>query len=94
MGPSSFDKADEIIKIGYDAAAAKSKVLMTLAVDDATWKQYLADREARRRTNPVPTFVAVEGVQWSIFRSGSKSKWPAWWASPSTSTNWTRKSCT
>ena len=44
MGPSSFDKADEIIKVGYDAAAAKSKVLLTLAVDDATWKQYLADR--------------------------------------------------
>jgi NTE family protein len=57
-----FDKADQIIKIGYDAAAAKAKILLTLAVDDATWKQYLADREARRRSNPVPTFVAVEGV--------------------------------
>jgi NTE family protein len=57
-----FDKADEIIKIGYNAAAAKSKVLLTLAVDDATWKQYLADRASRVRTNPVPTFVAVEGV--------------------------------
>jgi len=57
-----FDKADQIIKIGYDAAAAKAKVLLTLAVDDATWKQYLADRASRRRTNPVPTFVAVEGV--------------------------------
>jgi NTE family protein len=58
----SFDDADAIIKAGYDAAAAKSRILMTLAVDDATWKQYLADREARRRKNPVPTFVAVEGV--------------------------------
>ncbi len=58
----SFNDADAIIKAGYDAAAAKSKVLMTLAVDDATWKQYLADREARRRKNPIPTFVAVEGV--------------------------------
>jgi NTE family protein len=61
-GALDFDKADQIIKIGYDAAAAKSKVLLTLAVDDATWKQYLADRESRRRTNSVPTFVAVEGV--------------------------------
>jgi len=61
-GALDFDKADQIIKIGYDAAAAKSKVLLTLAVDDATWKQYLADRESRRRTNPVPTFIAVEGV--------------------------------
>src|ERR1039457_4741010 len=57
-----FDKADQIIKIGYDAAAAKANVLLTLAVDDATWKQYLADRQARVRTNPVPTFVAVEEV--------------------------------
>jgi len=61
-GALDFDKADEIIKIGYDAAAAKSKILLTLAVDDATWKQYLADRQARVRSNPVPTFVAVEGA--------------------------------
>jgi NTE family protein len=58
----SFSDADAIIKAGYDAAAAKSKVLMTLVVDDATWNQYLADRASRRRTSPVPTFVAVDGV--------------------------------
>jgi NTE family protein len=62
----SFDDADAIIKAGYDAAAAKSKVLMTLAVDDATWNQYLAERAARRRTNPVPTFVAVDGVNGNL----------------------------
>jgi len=61
-GALDFDKADEIIKIGYDAAAAKANVLWPLAVDDATWKQCLADRQARVRTNPVPTFVAVEGA--------------------------------
>jgi len=61
-GALSFDDADAIIKAGYNAAAAKSKVLLPLAVDDATWKQYLAERQARRRSNPVPTFVAVEGV--------------------------------
>ena len=64
----SFNDADAIIKAGYDAAAAKSKILLTLAVDDATWKQYLADREARRRANPVPTFVAVEGVDENFSR--------------------------
>jgi len=58
-----FDKADEIIKAGYDAAAAKSTMLMTLAVDDATWNEYVAERNSRRRTKtPVPQFVAVEGV--------------------------------
>jgi NTE family protein len=61
-GVLDFDKADAIIKAGYDAAAAKAKVLLPLAVDDATWNQYLAEREARRRTNPIPTFVAVDGV--------------------------------
>jgi len=62
-GALSFDDADAIIKAGYDAAAAKSKVLLTLAVDDATWNQYLAERNARRIVNPpVPTFVAVKGV--------------------------------
>jgi len=59
----SFDDADAIIKAGYDAAAAKSKILLTLAVDDATWNQYVAERKARRVVNPpVPTFVAVKGV--------------------------------
>ena len=62
----SFSDADAIIKAGYDAAEAKSKVLMTLAVDDATWNQYLADRASRRRTNPVPTFVAVDGVNGNL----------------------------
>src|SRR5664279_3037429 len=62
-GALSFDDADAIIKAGYDAAAAKSKVLLPLAVDDATWNQYLAERTARRIVNPpVPTFVAVNGV--------------------------------
>src|SRR6516225_2593824 len=31
-----YDKADAIIKQGYDAAAAKAAILATLAVDDAT----------------------------------------------------------
>ncbi len=62
-GALDFDKADEIIKAGYDAAAAKSQMLMTLSVDDATWNQYLAQRAARRITTPpIPTFVAVDGV--------------------------------
>jgi NTE family protein len=62
----SFDDADAIIKAGYDAAAAKSTILMTLAVDEATWQQYLADRQSRVLSNPVPTFVAVEGVSGNL----------------------------
>jgi NTE family protein len=65
-GALDFDKANEIIKAGYDAAEAKAKVLLTLAVDDAAWSQYLAERQARRRTNPIPRFVAVEGVNGNL----------------------------
>jgi NTE family protein len=62
-GTLDFDKADEIMKAGYDAAAAKAQILSTLAVDDATWNQYLAQRAARRITTPpIPEFVAVDGV--------------------------------
>jgi NTE family protein len=67
-GALSFDAADAIIKAGYDAAAAKSKVLLTLAVDDATWNQYLADRASRRRSDPIPMFIAVDGVNADLSR--------------------------
>lgn len=56
-----FRDAGKIIQAGYDAAAAKEKVLMRFAVDQATWDQYLAARDARRRTLPIPEFIAVSG---------------------------------
>jgi len=67
-GTLDFNKADEIIKLGYEAAAKKAKVLMPLAVDDATWQQYLAQRESRRRTAPIPEFIAVNGVNQNLSR--------------------------
>jgi NTE family protein len=57
-----FNQADSIIKAGYDAAQAKSTVLSSLAVDDATWQEYIARRAALRRTAPVPEFVKVTGT--------------------------------
>jgi NTE family protein len=57
-----YDKADAIIKAGYDAAAANSEKLSSLSVDEATWKQYLAERDARRRRATTPQFVQVTGV--------------------------------
>jgi NTE family protein len=66
-GALSFDDADAIIKAGYDAAAAKSKVLLAYAVDDATWNEYIAERNSRRiTTTPIPTFVAVKGVNGNL----------------------------
>jgi NTE family protein len=59
---TDYAKADAIIQAGYDAANAKSQMLLTLKVDDATWQQYLADRKARQRTAPTPEFVTVKGA--------------------------------
>jgi NTE family protein len=59
---TDYDKSDAIIKIGYDAAAANADKLSRLSVDAASWQQYLAEREARRRSAAIPQFVEVTGV--------------------------------
>jgi NTE family protein len=61
-GMLDFASADAIIKAGYDAAAANADKLMAFSVDEATWKQYLANREARRRKAVTPQFVSVAGL--------------------------------
>lgn len=57
-----YNKEDALIQAGYEAAQAKAAVLEKLSVDDATWQAYLAQRNSRKRTVPVPQFVAVNGV--------------------------------
>jgi NTE family protein len=57
-----YNEADAIIKAGYDAAASKASVLTTFSVSGAEWQQYLASRDSRRRSVPVPKFVAVSGT--------------------------------
>lgn len=61
FGSLDFDRSAEIIKAGYEAAQAKAAILNTLAVDDAAWQAYLAERAARRRIAPKPEFIQVEG---------------------------------
>ena len=81
-GALSFDDADAIIKAGYDAAAAKSKVLLTLAVDDATWKQYMADRASRRRTAPDSDVRSRERRECRPFAASARANGrPGWQAS-------------
>ena len=63
-----FNAAEEIIKAGYAAAAANAEKLSALSVDEATWKAYLARREARRRKAMTPQFVAVKGIPPDIAR--------------------------
>ncbi|HEY4011108.1 MAG TPA: patatin-like phospholipase family protein [Acidobacteriaceae bacterium] len=57
-----YNKADALIAAGYQAAEAKSAVLSKFSVDEASWNQYLAERNARRRKAPEPQFVEVTGT--------------------------------
>jgi len=63
---TDYDKSDAIIKAGYDAAAAKATVLSSLSVNEAAWEEYLAERNAHRKTSPVPQFVAVTGTNLQV----------------------------
>src|SRR6202789_1259200 len=57
-----YNKADAIIKLGYDAAASKATVLSPYSVSKAEWEEYLAQRNSRRKTAPIPKFVEVVGA--------------------------------
>jgi NTE family protein len=57
-----YDKAAEIVLAGYEAAQSKQTILSKLALDDASWKQYIDRREARTLQTPVPEFVEVTGT--------------------------------
>jgi NTE family protein len=69
-----YDKADAIIKAGYDAAASKASVLVAFSVSPAEWDQYLADRNARRKTTPTPTFVQVAGASSAEMKKGMEKQ--------------------
>jgi NTE family protein len=61
-----YDKADAIIKAGYDAAASYAEKLSSLSVDEASWTKYLTERDSRRRRTPTAELVEVTGVDQQI----------------------------
>ncbi len=67
-----YNKADAIIKAGYDAAASKATVLSAFSVSEAEWEAYLSARNAKRRTAPIPKFVEVAGVPPEMAKSMEK----------------------
>ena len=67
-----YGAAEAIIKAGYDAAAAKAKVLSAFSVSEAEWQQYLAERNARKKTAPIPQFVQVTGANPELAESIQK----------------------
>jgi NTE family protein len=58
-----YRKDNAIIQKGYEAAASKGAVLSAFSIDESSWKDYLAQRHARRRTIPNPQFVEVIGTK-------------------------------
>ena len=58
-----YPKSKEIIEKGSEAAAQKSRVLETYALDDAAWAQYMERRQSHRKSDiAVPQFVKVQGA--------------------------------
>ena len=50
---TDYDRVKELIQLGYNSAASQSAALLPYAIEDSEqWKQYLADREARKQPQP------------------------------------------
>lgn len=59
----SFSAGKELYELGYKGAEEKAVVLRKFSVDEAAWREYLAERNARRKTEiPVPDTLAVTGT--------------------------------
>jgi NTE family protein len=62
-GSSDYKKGVAIIRKGYEAAASKATILSAFSLDEASWRDYLAQRDARRKDTPIPQFVEVTGTK-------------------------------
>jgi len=58
-----YQAAPEIVKTGYAGAQERRRVLERFALNDADWRQYIGQRQARRRSLPIPQFVEVTGTE-------------------------------
>jgi NTE family protein len=56
-----YQATGALIRLGYQGAEERGKLLERFSLSDAEWKQYLEEREAKRRPAPIPQFVEVEG---------------------------------
>ena len=60
---TDYQKTAPLIQRGYDAAAAKARILSAYALNDVDWAEYQRAIQSRRRTTiGTPQFVRVEGV--------------------------------
>jgi NTE family protein len=49
---TDYGRVKELVDLGYKSASAQSATLLPYAVGEDEWRQYLADREARKHTKP------------------------------------------
>jgi NTE family protein len=58
-----FSKNVPIMQAGYNAAKGKSKLLASFALDDASWNEYVRERDSRKQTTAaVPQFIEVQAT--------------------------------
>ena len=58
-----FSAVDELIRLGYQGAEAKSAVLQKYALDEASWHRHLAARMAKKISRiPVPSAIRITGI--------------------------------
>jgi NTE family protein len=58
-----FTKNGPIMQAGYEAAKQKSKLLAGFALDDASWDEYLHQRDTRKQpATTIPQFIQVQGT--------------------------------
>jgi NTE family protein len=58
-----YDRADQLIVRGLQAAERKARILENYSLDDAAWADYTNARNARKRPEPgAPQFIRVEGT--------------------------------
>lgn len=63
LGSMDWDKLDELVKRGYEAAEAQRDLLLPYAVDEETWRAWKLERQWKRRTEiPVPMGIEVVGA--------------------------------
>jgi NTE family protein len=62
FGSADFHRWRELADLGYKAAAKEATELERLALSEEEWRQYLAERQRRRRLTPArPAFLDIRG---------------------------------
>jgi NTE family protein len=60
---SDYQKTDELIQRGYDAAQTKAQILKVYSLDDVAWAEYVQQKKSRQRGAPgTPQFIRVLGA--------------------------------